>query len=103
MSEEKSNIVADINEKMINTIEGKKGYIKKILYGLMFIIPIIVTFLLTKMFFQIKEDEKKVNITKDPNPEVYGESNKEDTKIIDGTEKLDNTLNDINNTIHKKI
>jgi cytoskeletal protein RodZ len=99
-----NNVFANINEKMVKLVDSQKSNLKKFFLIILFIIPILITFIVAKAYFQQDtndNNEKQKNIVKDKTPDVYGEKNKKETKVINDTEGLDKKLDSMFKSIEK--
>lgn len=78
---------ANINERMIKFVDSKKSIISKIIFGIILIIPIAITFLIA---ISISDSEEKTSLAKDDKKDLYAardDSGTQKVNLEDSTKK----------------
>ncbi len=82
---------SNINERMIKFVDSKKSVISKIIFGLILIIPIALTFLIAMSIASKSGDgDTKTTLAKDKDKDLYAARDESGTKHVnleDSTKK----------------
>ena len=87
---------SNINERMIKFVDSKKSVISKIIFGLILIIPIALTFLIAmSITSKFGSGDEKTTLGKDKEKDLYAARDDNGTKKVNLEDSTKKKMNEI--------
>ena len=90
-------LTSNLNERMIKFVDSKKSLISKIIFGIILIIPIAITFIIAVSLSSKggSDTEEKTKLGKDDNRDLYAARDDSGTKKVNLEDSTINKLDDM--------